>query len=429
MRSQIHSDICQCVLGSFGTYPVEIRSVLRHFQDQSEARPDTFIRYEYPEGLDGSRKAVADYLHAPVDACVFVDNATTSVNTVLRNLVFKPGDVIIYFATIYGACEKTVSYILETTPAQAKKIEYHYPVSDDFLCNSFESAVQEIRREGKNPLIAIFDTIVSLPGVRVPFERLTKLCKQHNVLSCIDGAHGIGHIPLNLSELDPDFLVSNCHKWLYTPRGSAIFYVPVRNQHLMRSTLPTSHGFVPKDQGSIKNPLPPSAKSEFVNNFEFVGTHDNSPYLTVQAALEWRSKVTWNRETGEEAVIGYMQHLARQSGIIVSSILKTEVLENEEGTLGMCSFSNVRLPLSFAEHAGSDELQAIEIGQWISKTSAREFRTFIVVIFFGGAWWTRLSAQIYLTEKDFEWAGKVLSKTCARVRRGEWKDRKLSSKL
>jgi selenocysteine lyase/cysteine desulfurase len=318
---------------------------------------------------------------------------------------------------------------METTPVQAKKIEYTYPVSDDFLCDSFESAIKDLRREGKNPRVAIYDTVVSLPGVRMPFERLTKLCKQHNVLSCVDGAHGVGYLPLDLSALDPDFFVSNCHKWLYTPRGSALFYVPQRNQYLMRSTLPTSHGFEPKQKGSIKNPLPPSSKSEFVTNFEFVGTHDGAPYCTIPAALEWRSKVTWNGKTGEDAVTGYMQHLARRSGEVVSSILKTEILENEEGTLGQCNFSNIRLPLSFAEHAGSDEAKAVEIGQWIERTCVTDYSTYIAQRFFGGGWWTRMSAQIYLTEQDFEWAGHVLNEICARVRRGEWKESKPHSKL
>lgn len=106
----------------------------------------------------------------------------------------------------------TVSYITETTPATSRRIDFTYPVSDAWLCSAFSDAVEQIKAEGNRPKIAIFDTIVSMPGVRFPFEQLTKLCREHDVLSLIDGAHSVGHIPLDLEELDPDFFVSNCHK-------------------------------------------------------------------------------------------------------------------------------------------------------------------------------------------------------------------------
>jgi selenocysteine lyase/cysteine desulfurase len=151
-------------------------------------------------------------LNAPSETVVIVPNATTGINTVLRNLTYESGDHILYFATIYGACEKTVYYITETTPASSIKIEYTYPVEDDWLVSEFQKKVKEVEAKGGKVKIAIFDTVVSMPGVRVPFERLTKACKDLGVLSCIDGAHGVGHIELDLSSLDPDFFVSNCHK-------------------------------------------------------------------------------------------------------------------------------------------------------------------------------------------------------------------------
>lgn len=58
-----------------------------------------------------------------MDDCVFVANATTGVNTVLRNLVYQPGDVIVYFSTIYAACEMTVKYLAETTPVEAHAVK------------------------------------------------------------------------------------------------------------------------------------------------------------------------------------------------------------------------------------------------------------------------------------------------------------------
>lgn len=198
--------------GSFGTYPLPIRTVLRSFQDAAEARPDAFIRYQYPAHLNASRAAVAEIINAPPKTVVFVPNATTGVNTVLRNLTFETGDHIVYFATIYKGCNLTVEYITESTPAKAVKVEYTYPVEDDWLVEAFKDKVQEVRQNGGKVKVAIFDTVVSMPGVRVPFERLTAACRELGVLSLVDAAHGIGHVELDMQALDPDFLTSNCHK-------------------------------------------------------------------------------------------------------------------------------------------------------------------------------------------------------------------------
>ena len=396
-----------------------VRDALRQSQDECEARPDSYIRYTYPKALDVSREAVAKLVNAPVDTCVFVPNATTGVNTVLRNLVYAEGDVILYFATIYGACEKTVTYITETTPAESVKIDHHvYPVSDDALCDAFEKTVARVKSSGKQPKVAIFDTISSLPGVRVPFERLVSACRSYGILSLVDGAHSIGQIPLDLTRLDPDFFISNCHKWLYTPRGCALLFVAKRNQGLIRSSLPTSHGFI-NSGSAINNPLPPSAKSAFVVNFEFVGTVDNAPYMCVPAALRFRESITWHGKSGEDAITSFMQQQAREAGKLVAEVLSTGVMENEEGTLGRCSFSNVRLPLDPTTLAGGETGKAVRIAQWISATLVDEYSTFIAIIFYGGAWWSRLSAQIYLNMDDWRWAGDVLKQVCERVSKGE----------
>jgi selenocysteine lyase/cysteine desulfurase len=313
-----------------------------------------------------------------------------------------------------------VKYITETTPAESKQIEYTYPVSDATLCSKFESAIEDLEAQGKNPRLAIFDTIASLPGVRMPFEELTKLCRKHEVLSLLDAAHSVGAIPVDIGKLDPDFFVSNCHKWLFVPRGCAVFYTAERNHKIMRSTLPTSHGFVPQpaEDGSdaiIRNPLPPNEKSEFVRSFEFVGTMDNSPFLCVPAALEWRKKLTWQDKTGENAVYAYLGHLAREAGRIVSSKLNTEVMDNEESTLTNCMFSNVRLPLDFLRDAHGDFDQGVKLAQQLSETLVKNYDTFMAIIFYGDAWWVRLSAQVYLTTKDFEWAGDTLDEICGKL--------------
>lgn len=196
-----------------------MRNALRGYQKLAEYAPDKFMRYQTPDLLKNSRMGVARLLNAPADECVFVQNATLGLNIVLRNLVYEPNDVIIYFDTIYGGIEKTLASILETTPQlQVRKVgfgqdfAYSLPCTHPEILNAFSQTISRLLYDGLKPKVAVFDTIVSLPGVRFPFERLTRMCKEYGILSVIDGAHAVGQIPLNLSTLDADFFVSNCHK-------------------------------------------------------------------------------------------------------------------------------------------------------------------------------------------------------------------------
>jgi selenocysteine lyase/cysteine desulfurase len=204
-----HPDNININHGSFGALPKPVLEELRSYQLQVEANPDNFFRYEVPALLDRSRELLAELVHVDdVDELVLVPNATTGVNTVLRNLTYAPGDKIVYLLTAYGACEKTIDHITETTPAEAVRMEVAYPMSDDELVMRFS----EMLVKNAPVKVAMFDTVSSLPGVRLPFERLVAACRAAGVLSLVDGAHAIGCIPLDLGTLDADFFVSNCHK-------------------------------------------------------------------------------------------------------------------------------------------------------------------------------------------------------------------------
>jgi selenocysteine lyase/cysteine desulfurase len=371
---------------------------------------------------------------------VFVPNATVGVNTVLRNLVWHPDgrDEILYFDTLYHGCARTVDYVVEDRGGlvTGRCIPLTYPCEDSAIVDAFRACVKEALDEGKRPRVCLFDVVSSLPGVRFPFEALTAACREAGVLSLVDGAQGVGMVDLDLGTVDPDFFVSNCHKWLHVPRGCAVFYVPLRNQHLIRSSLPTSHGFIPKEdttgekkkgQRRPKNPLPPSSKSPFVNQFEFVGTVDNAPYLCVADSIRWREEVLG----GEERIRRELTELARQGGEKVAQMLGTEVLDNESRSLTRCSMVNVALPLAVEPEEGKTAPEGVvavlpqsdtaAVREWILETLMDEYKTFVALFVYGGRWWARLSAQVYLEMDDFEWAGRTLKEVCERVAKGEYK--------
>ena len=89
--------------GSYGTYPRSVHVAKMRWQELAEQRPDWFMRKKYVVELNNCREIVANALHVNVSDCVFVMNATTGVNEILRSLPWKAGDSILYYSTAYGS--------------------------------------------------------------------------------------------------------------------------------------------------------------------------------------------------------------------------------------------------------------------------------------------------------------------------------------
>lgn len=178
----------------------------------------------------------------------------------------------------------------------------------------------------------------------------------------------------------------------------------------------------------IANPVSPvpGKTGAFVHLFEKVSTIDITPYICVPAAIQFRTTIC----SGEESVRKYCKDLARAGGIRLAEILGTEVLKNTSHPVRECCFTNVRLPLRIGpsptfEEDGAEESvfvsvdEAPHVAQWIVDQTVKEFDTFIPTKVYAGAFWTRISGQIYLEIEDFEWAGRILQTLCERVERGE----------
>ncbi|KAL2675595.1 hypothetical protein Neosp_011785 [[Neocosmospora] mangrovei] len=169
----------------------------------------------------------------------------------------------------------------------------------------------------------------------------------------------------------------------------------------MRSSLPTSHGFVPLGANNHFNPNQSKAQNAFVAQFEYTGTIDTAPILCIPAALEFRSRVCG----GEEAIIEYCVGLARAGGRAVAELLGTETLLVSTGR--DVGFANVRLPLTVQSHAASGEgIPAKDAGAVINfmfRKFTEDYHTFINVLYFSGALWARFSATVYLDLDDFKY--------------------------
>ncbi|GHJ85264.1 hypothetical protein NliqN6_1666 [Naganishia liquefaciens] len=394
--------------GSYGSPPVPVIAAMHTISDECEKCPDLFMRKTYLPLMNDVRAQLARLVNAEVDDCVMVANASVAANTVMWNIDWQEGDVIVGYSTTYAAVKQTLKFVCD----KYQGVTYHeiplaFPETHDEIVRKTESVLKEYNggagARAQRVRMVVVDSIVSLPGVIMPWERIVDLCKEYDVLSLVDAAHHLGQLPVDLKQSQPDFWLSNCHKWLMSHRGCALFYVAKNRQHLIRSTLPTSHYYE-----SAKYPA--TGEWVFAKQWDWVGTQDMAPMLSVSAALEFRRFLG-----GEERISKYCHDLAVTGGRKVAEFLKTNVVDTADGEL-TANMVTVELPLavSFAENTPEGKKEMARQYDFLLEEMFKA-KVFAAVFCHNKKWMARFSAQVWNDVDDFIKVAGVLQAACNRV--------------
>ncbi|KAG6811148.1 hypothetical protein H0H92_008766 [Tricholoma furcatifolium] len=339
--------------GSFGSLPNPVRSAYNAITEEVERNPDLFIRRHLGNRTREVRRLLATHIGA------LEDESSTAFSQIKRN-VAALGDL----------------------PARPILSEFIllFPETHASILDRFTEHIRVLKAKAMNKTIritALFDTIVSTPGVLMPWKAMVQICNAEGVMSIVDAAHSLGQEKdIKLSDTQPDFWVGNCSKWLYAKRGSGVM-----NQHLVPNNLPLGLGWFEPVEG-IKT------MSHFASEFY---------------SLDFRAEIG-----GEERIITYCHNLAVEGGRCIAEILKTEVMEMSEAPQELIgTMVNVLLPLT-------NILPSPEVMRALDN-KLFERRAYAVIYYHNGSWWTRISAQVYnqlLEISDFEEFGNILIGLC-----------------
>ncbi|NJN89753.1 MAG: aminotransferase class V-fold PLP-dependent enzyme [Leptolyngbyaceae cyanobacterium RM2_2_4] len=261
--------------GSFGACPIAVLERQRSLRQQLERQPLRFMVKELEPLLDQSRIALADFVGADADDLVFVPNATTGINTVLRSLSFQPEDELLTTNQEYNASRNALNFVAERSGAAVAVADIPFPIaSPDQVV---EAVLAKVSSQTK---LVLLDHVVSQTSLVLPISTLAQQLSIRGIELLVDGAHAPGMIPLNLAELGATYYTGNCHKWLCAPKGSAFLYVKRDRQPTIRP-LTISHG-----ANSTR-----TDRSRFHQEFDWTGTGDPTAYLCIAKALRFMGSI------------------------------------------------------------------------------------------------------------------------------------------
>ncbi|KAJ3373356.1 hypothetical protein GGF31_000789 [Allomyces arbusculus] len=278
--------------GGYGVAPKPVMAVRQAWLDAAEAEPT-----DYSNSVDlfmaRAAVAVAEFVNADPQDILFAYNTTNAVNTVLKSWGLGPMDRILTVSIAYPAVALTIGYVQELTSAKSVQLTIPLPATREKIISAFS---EMLRTSCAQPTMAVFDHVSSATALRLPVEELVQLCRQNGIWTVIDGAHGIGLVPLDLKKMNPDVYISNVHKWAFAPRGCAFMYVK-RQHHARVRPLITSHGH--NHRGGMQA------------EFFWPGTTDLSPILAVPAALHFWRLVVRDFDRNHRLVVAAAHFLAK----------------------------------------------------------------------------------------------------------------------
>ena len=259
--------------GSFGATPVPVLEAQQRVRSRMEANPTRyFLGGEYQSELDSARRAVAGFVGGDEAGLVFVNNATTGVNAVLRSLepTLAPGDEIVVTDHEYNACRNAATVSASRAGARVVTAGVPFPIeSSQQALDAVLAAVTERTR------ILLIDAVTSATGLVLPIAEIAAAVEP-DVRVLVDAAHAPGMIDFNVTELGASYVTANCHKWMCSAKGAGFLWVRNdRRDDMYHSVI--SHGY---------NGGWPSTGGQFHAQFDWTGTDDPSAWLTVPAGLD-----------------------------------------------------------------------------------------------------------------------------------------------
>lgn len=313
-----HPDIAYLDTGATGLKPVVVINAVMKYYEESGVnihRGIYDLSGQATEQYENVRTKVADFIHANPEEIIFTSGATHGLNLLANVLgeTLKAGDNIVLTRMEHHANLIPWQQIAKKSGATLRFIE----LASDYTVD-MESARKLIDSSTK---IVSVTQISNVLGTVVPIKEIITLAKAVGAKTVIDAAQGIVHSPVNVKELDCDFLVFSGHK-LYGPTGVGVLY---GKKELLEKLPPFFFGgdmirFVSYEDAEW---------ADLPNKFE-AGTPPIASIMGLGSAIDYLQSLGWDSiQKGEEEITAYA--LERLQGLV--RIIGPQTMKDRSGVI------------------------------------------------------------------------------------------------
>lgn len=171
----------------------------------------------YSSDVESLRKRLAPIVGADYTTLAITKNVTEGINIACWGQELKAGDEVLMTKHEHvGGCTAWL-YRAKTEGIKIRTFELGKTAEATLI--NFKKAISP-----KTKVIAV-PHIPCTIGQILPVKEMCAEARRLNITSIIDGAHPLGMLKFNISEIDCDYYAGCLHKWLLAPLGLGFVYI------------------------------------------------------------------------------------------------------------------------------------------------------------------------------------------------------------
>lgn len=351
--------------GSLGPSPISVQGATNSYRATLDGFPSRYMWGAWQDEKEKVRKGLSELFSVDKEEIAITHNTTEGMNLIAKSMDLDPGDEV-----ILSNHDHTSAYIPWEVWQETKGVKLVRPKLP-LLPKSIAEVVAIYERAitPKTKVINICH-IVNTNGMIIPVKEISEMAHKKGILVAVDGAQSAGMFSINLKDLGCDFYTASAHKWLFSPKGIAVFYAKQKSQHYLKPLV-----------------VAKGHKDKSIRRLENYNTRNLPEYLGLGDA------VTFHNSIGGEKIT--------QRSYELKHYFRDKVKDNPKYKLK--TPENDRL---------SCAIQTLEvIGQPVSKVKKRLFEDYGIdtrPMSSYGLNGVRISFGLYITKKDIDYLVNAL---------------------
>ena len=234
--------------------------------------------------IDECRRQLATLLGVQTASqIVFTLNCTDSLNTVLQGFL-KPGDAVVATALDHNSALRPLEALRQRIGIEFEIIPFD-PVTGLIDAQRFAQVLSQ-----KKIRLVVLNHASNVTGRVQSVAELTRVAHAYGAYVLLDAAQTAGHWPLNMADLDVDFLAAAGHKGLLGPLGTGILCI---HRGLETQLQPLRFGGTGTSSESLMQPneMPARFESGNLNLPGIAGLHAAAAWILDQTVPKLQSQI------------------------------------------------------------------------------------------------------------------------------------------